>query len=246
MSETDLLTLARGRRRDTAAPFLTFYDDATGERVELSAATFGNWVAKTANLIQDVLAAEPGDRVAILLPPHWQTVVWLVACWEAGVVAAPGHPPRNADHVVVGPDTLERANESSGERVALSLRPLGGGFQQPLPAGVLDYATEVPGQPDTFTRYGRGAAPGELALMVDGRAYTHGELVTAGREAAATLGLTVTSRILTAVRLDTWDGLRTGLLAPLAAGASIVLCRRLDRSLIERRVATERITHSVL
>ena len=38
-------------RRDPARPLLTFYDDATGERTELSVATFANWVAKTANLL---------------------------------------------------------------------------------------------------------------------------------------------------------------------------------------------------
>ena len=32
---------------------LTFYDDATGERTELSAATLGNWAAKTANFVVD-------------------------------------------------------------------------------------------------------------------------------------------------------------------------------------------------
>ena len=36
-------------------------------------ATFANWVAKTANLLQGDLAAEPGDRLALLLPAHWQT-----------------------------------------------------------------------------------------------------------------------------------------------------------------------------
>ena len=33
---------------DPGRPLVTFYDDATGERVELSVATFANWVAKTA------------------------------------------------------------------------------------------------------------------------------------------------------------------------------------------------------
>ena len=72
---------------DPARPLVTFYDDATGERVELSVATFANWVAKTANYLQGDLAAEPGDRLALLLPAHWQTAVWLLACSSVGVVA---------------------------------------------------------------------------------------------------------------------------------------------------------------
>ena len=38
---------------DPTRPLLTFYDDATGERTELSGATLANWVAKTANLLVD-------------------------------------------------------------------------------------------------------------------------------------------------------------------------------------------------
>ena len=45
--------LADQVRRSAGRPVVTFYDDATGERVELSAATYANWVAKTAGLLQD-------------------------------------------------------------------------------------------------------------------------------------------------------------------------------------------------
>ena len=52
-------------------PLLTWYDDHRDERVELSYRTFGNWVAKTANLLVDEYGAEPGDRVGVLAD-HWQ------------------------------------------------------------------------------------------------------------------------------------------------------------------------------
>gem|GEM_PF-593813 len=65
-------------------PFLTWYDDAREQRVELSFKTFDNWVAKTANLLVEELGAGPGDRVAAVLADHWQTVVVLAACWRAG------------------------------------------------------------------------------------------------------------------------------------------------------------------
>src|SRR2546423_15345338 len=87
----DLLRTAAGA--DSARPFVTFYDDATGERVELSVATLDNWVAKTANLLQDELAVEPGERVAVLLPAHWQAQGWLLACWSVGAVAGAGGGP---------------------------------------------------------------------------------------------------------------------------------------------------------
>jgi uncharacterized protein (TIGR03089 family) len=72
-------------QRDGSRPLLTFYDDATGERVELSVTTFDNWVAKTAGLLRDDLAADSGHRAALQLPPHWQALVWAQACWALGV-----------------------------------------------------------------------------------------------------------------------------------------------------------------
>jgi uncharacterized protein (TIGR03089 family) len=70
-------------------PFLTWYDDAHDQRVELSFKTFDNWVAKVANLLVDEFDAGPGDRVAVALAGHWQAAVVLAACWlvGAGVVA---------------------------------------------------------------------------------------------------------------------------------------------------------------
>ncbi|COV98655.1 TIGR03089 family protein [Mycobacterium tuberculosis] len=44
-------------RADPVGPRITYYDDATGERIELSAVTLANWAAKTGNLLRDELAA---------------------------------------------------------------------------------------------------------------------------------------------------------------------------------------------
>ncbi|MES4906626.1 MULTISPECIES: TIGR03089 family protein [unclassified Streptomyces] len=228
---------------DPARPLVTFYDDATGERVELSVATFANWVAKTANLLQGDLAAAPGDRLALLLPAHWQTAVWLLACSSVGVTAEVGGDPAAADLVVSGPDTLEQARACSGERVALALRPLGGRFPQP-PEGFTDYAVEVPGQGDRFAPY-VPVDPHAPALTVAGFELTAAELVERARADAAGQGLGPGSRVLSGLPYDTWEGLSYGLYAPLATGGSVVLCRHLDRldegRLAERR-ASERVT----
>src|SRR4051812_10775814 len=116
----DLLRAAA--RPDPGRPFITFYDDAGGERVELSYTTLDNWVAKTANMIVEDLAARPGERVALLLPTHWQTVVWYAACWAAGIVAAPGADPAEADHVVTDPAGLPAAARCPGEKVLVTMR----------------------------------------------------------------------------------------------------------------------------
>src|SRR3546814_13660057 len=38
---------------DPGQPLVTFYDDTSGERTELSVKTYANWVSKTANLYVD-------------------------------------------------------------------------------------------------------------------------------------------------------------------------------------------------
>ncbi|MFG2382676.1 TIGR03089 family protein [Streptomyces avermitilis] len=229
---------------DPARPLVTFYDDATGERVELSVATFANWVAKTANLLQGELSAEPGDRLALLLPAHWQTAVWLLACASTGVVADVGGDPAAADLVVSGPDTLDAARACSGERVALALRPLGGRFPK-TPDGFVDYAVEVPSQGDRFQPYAP-VDPEEPALIVAGAEHTGAEVIERARAEAAGLGLTGPgSRLLSGLGYDTWEGLSAGLYAPLASGGSVVLCRHLEQlgeDALAKRIESERVT----
>lgn len=232
---------------DPARPLVTFYDDATGERVELSVATFANWVSKTANLLQGDLAAAPGDRLALLLPAHWQSAVWLLACSSVGVTVEIGGDPAGADLVVSGPDTLDAARACGGERVALALRPLGGRFPQP-PQGFADYAVEVPGQGDRFAPYAP-VDPDAPALSVGGTELTSAQLVERARADAGERGLAPGSRLLSGLAYDSWEGLSAGLFAPLVAGGSVVLCRNLAELSPEgltKRAESERVTHTAV
>ncbi|HMA47191.1 MAG TPA: TIGR03089 family protein [Frankiaceae bacterium] len=209
---------------DPAGPLLTFYDDATGERTELSAATVDNWVAKTANLLVDGLGVTPGDPVAVLLPLHWQAAVVLLAVWSAGAtVAAAGAVAAAA---FVAEDRLDAAPEA-GELVGLSLRPLAGRLCRVWP-GVLDYAEEVPAYGDRFAAPPPGREQADLVRLV---------AATAGR-----FGLAAADRVLTTAAFDTAEGLLGGLLAPLSAGSSVVLCRHPDPAALPRRLRTERVT----
>ncbi|MFD5652240.1 TIGR03089 family protein [Streptomyces sp. NPDC127039] len=241
----DLLSSALAA--DPGRPLVTFYDDATGERVELSVATFANWVAKTANLLQDELSVEPGDRVALLLPAHWQTAVWLLACASVGVVADVTGDPGAADVVVSGPEpeSLEAARACSGARIALALRPLGGRFAPAPPVGFADYAVEAPGQGDRFVPY-VPVDPEAPALIVAGREFSGAEVVERARAEASGLGLTGPGvRILSGLPYDTWDGLSAGLYGPLASGGSVVLCRHLELAgvgVVDQRIEAERVS----
>lgn len=227
--------------RDGSRPLLTFYDDATGERVELSVATFDNWVAKTAGLLQDGLAVEPGERVALLLPTHWQAAVWAMACWSVGACVVAGEPAEVAV-AVSGPDDLQRAT-GSGARdiVALSLRPLGGRFPEPLPAGVLDYAVEVPSYPDRFVAI-VPPDPSEPAFDDGGVVHTLSGLVSLARDRAASLGLPERgTRLLTTRSPAQLAGALDAVLLPLAGQASAVLVRNLDPARQPARVEQERV-----
>ncbi|MFF3875772.1 TIGR03089 family protein [Streptomyces sp. NPDC001978] len=231
---------------DPGRPLVTFYDDATGERVELSVATFANWVAKTANLLQDEMSAQPGDRLALLLPAHWQTAVWLLAASSVGVVADMAGDPARADFVAAGPGQLDAGLACAGDRYALSLAPLGRRFATP-PAGYADYAVAVPSHGDRFTPYAP-VDPEAPALIVAGAELTGAEVVERARADAPGLDLTGPgSRLLAGLPYDTWEGLSAGLFSPLAVGGSVVLCRHLDQlgeDALAKRIDSERVTAS--
>lgn len=244
-SARDFATVWRERAASGGPrPFLTFLDEATGERVELSYTTFGNWLAKTANLIQDDLMAQSGDRIAVTAPPHWVTAVWAVAPLLTGVAVDPWGDPAAAHTVVThaAEDALTAARACPGERLALSLLPLGRPFDT-APDGFRDYAAEVRGHGDRFAAFDP-PGPGTEALVVGGRILTHRELVSVAAEHAAQNGLENGTRLLVDARTDGFGGaeLIDWLYAPLHAGAAVVLVRGAGEERLERIAETERAT----
>ena len=145
-------------RNDPGRPVVTFYDDVTGERTELSVTTYANWVAKTAGVLTDDLGLDTGDRVALDLPCHWLGPVFLGGAWLAGLEVV---PDGDADVVVHGPDGSERAAD---QRLGCALLPFAVAAREPWAGGVLDYGTLWPGQPDAFL----GLPGGEHDAALDG------------------------------------------------------------------------------
>ena len=77
---------------------------------------------------------------------------------------------------------------------------------------------------------------------------TGARTVTLATEHAGDLGLKPGDRVLSTLSYDDWAGLGGGLLAPLAAGASVVLCRnseQLSPEQLEQRISSERVTHQI-
>lgn len=224
-------------RSDPSRPLVTFYDDATGERVELSVTTYANWVAKTAGLVQDELDVERGGVLLLDLPTHWLGPVWLGAAWLLGL-AVTTDPERagEADLVVCGPDGVERYAEGAASRavVAISLRPLGGRFVDPLPAGVVDYTAVVLGQPDAFAAL--DPPDGDDPAWLDGAPLTQVDLL-----AGASAGPAEGGRLLTDVNPCSAAGLAT-VLRPLLHGGGTVWVAHPDETRWQARYDEERAT----
>ncbi|MEU5786626.1 TIGR03089 family protein [Micromonospora purpureochromogenes] len=228
MAENIARVFADAIATDPARPLLTWYDDATGERTELSGATLANWVAKTANLLVDELALSPGDAAAVLLPPHWQTAAVLLGCWSAGVTVA--DTPGDVDVLFAAADRVAEAERwPAGDRYVLALDPFALPMRQ-VPPGFADFVSEVRGHGDHFTPYpGGGEADAELLSRAEAR--------------AAELCLTPHDRVL--IDAGRYPDPVDWLLAPLSAGASLVLCGNLDASRLDPRTATEKVTRAL-
>ena len=233
--------------REPARPFLTHYDDLSGARVELSLTTFENWVAKTAGLLVDDLDVQPGDRVLLDVPLHWQSVVVLSACWACGAVADVRglDAYRRGDVVVTGPGRAgEAASLPGAQLVALSLRPLGGPFPGALPPGAVDHGRDALGHPDRF------AAPplaSDRPALVDrgNRTRSAADVVADAVELARAWRVGTGARLLTAAPLH-GPGLAAALSVPLAVDGSAVLCVELDRARLADRVVAERVTATLV
>lgn len=228
-------------RTDPVGPRITYYDDTTGERIELSAATLANWAAKTGNLLRDEFGAGPASRIAVLLPAHWQTAAVLFGVWWIGaeVVLSPAASSGPVDVALCTASRLadgDALTAATGEVVALSLDPFGRPVAD-LPVGVTDYATAVRVHGDQIDAepHPGPPLPGQSAS----------EVLAACQAAAAAAGLTATDRVWSASGWDNAAMLVDNLLAVLAAGASLVQVNNPDPATQERRRATEKVTRVI-
>ena len=219
-------------RADPVGPRITYYDDATGERIELSGATLANWAAKTGNLLRDEMGAGPASRVAVLLPAHWQTAAVLFGVWWIGAEAVLG--AADADVALCTADRLGEADGTgAGEVAVLSLDPFGRPSPD-LPIGVTDYATAVRVHGDQIVPE-RHPGPALAGRSVD-------EILADCERSSAARELTSSDRVLSTASWTRPEELVDGLLSILAVGASLVQVANPDPSALQRRIETEKVT----
>lgn len=248
---TRLIAEQLRRRARTAGPdpLVTYYDLDTGERTELSATSFLNWVDKTSNLFTDELLLDPGAVVDLELartaPGHWVTLVIAMASWQVGATVTVGASGQadEPDLLVLGPDWADRDRGAADNVLACSLHPLGLGFNQPLPSDVMDFTLEVRGQSDLYAPSARSDT--EAAWVDQGRQLSQSDLVNADlynadRDREALGGQSPAAARRVVVASEPWPTIRDGLLVPVLTGGSAVLVTGRDRSRLPHIAETER------
>ncbi|MGC5017059.1 TIGR03089 family protein [Micromonospora sp. DT47] len=233
---------------EVESPLLSYHDDATGERVELTAGQLGSWAARSAGLLRDGCGLGPGSRVAVLLPPHWRTAAVLIGAWSVGMAvsfrprATAGLPvlepggDQPYDAVFVTPERLDDWLEDVPEGRHHYLVGTGPGPLAEVPVGWLDWTTEVLRHTDTPPDY-TAIHPSDPASP-DGTSY--GEWRRLATEIAEQLDLRAGDRLL--VDAAEHEQPLKWLLAPLAADASVVICANLDPARRDARIAAEQPT----
>lgn len=221
-----LTALQKRARTSGGEPLLTHYDLDAGGRTELSVATFANWVAKTANLIED-LGADSGLvalPLAVSRPGHWMTLVWPLAAWQRECAITTDIA--GADLVVVGPDDPRPV--LPGATLACSLHPLGLGLRD-LPDGVLDYTGEALTQPDQA---------GTLPSAANSPAWIDGSAVFSHADLTATAPVATRVLVQPSGALET---LRAAIVGPLlGGGSSVVVDGTPDDTVLAKIRASER------
>jgi uncharacterized protein (TIGR03089 family) len=217
--------------RDPSSPFVTYYDEGTGERTELSAKSLGNWVAKTHHLLGDELGLAVGDTALLALPAHWLSVPMLLGCLTAGLALT---TEGSADVGFASAASLDAA-AAAADVYAFAPESAAVGFRGEPPAPALDYVASVRPQADAWASVQMPAGPDDPCLP----GLSRGDVAA---QAAAT-GLAPGARVLTTRTWASADDWIDTLLAPIAVGGSVVFVANCtDDAVLERRVNQERAT----
>ena len=207
---------------DAAKPRLTVYDEATDSRLDFSAVTLDNWAAKVGIEEFDL---DEDSRIAIDLPVSWQAVTIALGALAAHVDFTFGTTD-DADVLFCSPDRVDAS--FTGDIALVTTDPFGRGVVETggsVPDGVVDFGPTVRFYGDQFF----GDTPALPALFD-----------------AAVIEPLAASRVLSAGWRDR-ASFDTNILAPLAAGGSVVVVSGLiDSARVEQIAKSERVTVTLL
>ncbi len=204
----------------------------------------GSWTFATVDedavRLAGALPVAPGDRVAILAAAGHDIVVAVLACWHAGAVAVPLHPPN--------PDPeLAYVVADSGAAVILASaahRQAADRLAETAGVGVVDVAARGVVHRDS---------PGldRPALMIytsgttgrpKGAVHTHGSLAAMVDGMVAAWGWTAADRTVLVLPLNHVHGLVNVTLTALAVGATCEAPGGFDATRVWERLASGEVT----
>ncbi|MBI9001674.1 TIGR03089 family protein [Corynebacterium sp. CCM 9185] len=212
----DLLTA------DPGVPRLTVYNETTGARLDFSAQTLDNWASKVGNMLYEEFDLQPGSRIAVNLPAGWQAVAVVLGALAAGIDYTIGADP-SAEVLFTSPDRVDAS--FTGDIAVVTDDPFGRGVEEcggTVPDGVVDFGPVVRFYGDQFPYPTKTLHQlvGDDAGLPPAGART---LITGWTDGA---------------------GFTSGVLAPLAAGGSVVVVNGpVDSTRLEAIATTERVTH---
>ncbi|MDD1478352.1 TIGR03089 family protein [Arthrobacter sp. AL08] len=225
----ELMTALRSGQ--STSPRLTWYGPDS-ERVELSGRVLDNWVAKTGNLLQDELDAEPGTRLRLDLPAHWKSAILALAAWQLGMEVVFGDA--EAELLATADPGPGAALGAFDAVLAVALPALAMRWPGELPSSVLDYAAEVRSHGDVLMPHVAPEASRRAVRSATGAEHSHGGLLD-GFAAAPADGV----RLL----VPAGNGLEAALAQALGAwhhNGSVVLVHP-EVTVTEKLLADERV-----
>lgn len=221
-------------RPDRTSPFVTSYD-GPAQVVELSVVSSMNNVAKAAGLLRDELGLQPGDRLSLDLPLHWQLPIWTLAGLSVGLQC--GY--RLDGHVevrLVGPpglaDLAGGASAEADDILACACDAFGMPVPGGVPSGIMDVGVAARAHPDVLA-VDRGAVASAAILLPadesdpgdDLRVVAWADLLAAGPVDPPGSRTWVSAEALAAAGLPAAAVLRRAAVDPLLRSGSVVLAR---------------------
>ncbi|WP_375496650.1 TIGR03089 family protein [uncultured Jatrophihabitans sp.] len=220
-------------------PFVTYYNEATGERSELSVRSLANWVAKTHHLLTDELGLGVGSTALVALPAHWISVPILLGCLTAGL-ALTDEPDADVAFVSehTAPDAAGVLDVYAVATASVAPMAAAQGFRGAEPADTQDYVVAVRPQGDAWAGVAMPAGPDDPCLP----GLARGAAVDAAAARADELGLADGGRLLSTRDWTSPADWVDAVLTPLVVGGSLVIVRNAGDDVIDRRVQQERAT----
>jgi uncharacterized protein (TIGR03089 family) len=229
------------RRPNPAFPLVTYVDAHCGSRTELSGISVANAAAKIANALVMEFDAEPGARIALALPWHWQRATWLGGIWASGCIAVVDEDQfTSCDLVVTDERSCERMLElGCSDVLAVSLHPFGLPITGELPEGSRDVTIDVRNQPDALLVGGQFADA--AALTSEGNTLSQDQVLAAADDLATLWNIVHGSRVLVAATdLKTRSEWVAPLALPLRIDGSVLMTEVYSADLATAEGATAR------